>query len=220
MTADFKTDGTRDRTTIDWPALLAAHPPLARLPQALRAAARRLARERDAPLFRQGQRPQAMYYLLEGELRLLRHGADGGALILQRAQGGFVAEASLDARIYHCDAVAASAIQALRLPLSAFRAALAQDAAFNRAWIGHLSAELRRVRAQAERLALPGAADRVLHYLQTEGHGGQITLDTSRKAWAAELGLTHECLYRTLRGLREAGRVCIAGRHISLRPPP
>lgn len=201
--------------SLDWRALTDAQPALAALPASLRAAARVQPFAARQTLYRQGQRPRAVLCVLEGEIRLVRRSPRGDEIILQRARGGFVAEASLDASAYHCDVVAAAAGRLLRFPSAVFRQALEHDAAFNRAWSGHLAQEIRRLRAQCERLGLNGAAARILHYLEAEGRDGAITLTQSRKAWAAELGLTHEVLYRTLRRLREDGTLRIDGDRIA-----
>ena len=70
-----------------------------------------------------------------------------------------------------------------------------------------LAAEVRKLRAQCERLSLRSAADRIAHYIEAEGRDGRLELRQTKKAWAAELGLTHEALYRALTGLQRAGRI-------------
>lgn len=187
------------------------------IPPRLRETARLRPFASGETLFRQGDRPRSMLYVLSGEIRLLRRSAAGSEMIVQRSRSGFVAEASLDAAAYHCDIVGASAGRLLAFPRSAFQAALENDAAFNRAWMQLLAGEVRRLRARSERLSLKGAAERVMHYLETEGVGGAVSLSQSRKAWAAELGLSHEALYRTLRELRERGRLHIDGPRIVLK---
>ncbi len=154
--------------------------------------------------------------MLCGEIRLLRRSAAGAEMIVQRSRGGFVAEASLDSAVYHCDIVGASDGRLLTFPRTAFQAALESDATFNRAWIRLLAGEVRRLRARSERLSLKSAAERVIHYLETEGIEGAVILSQSRKAWAAELGLSHEALYRTLRQLQDSDRVHIDGQRIAL----
>lgn len=205
--------------SLDWPALARRHPELALLPVALRASTTvGVFRTGDA-VFRAGARPQVIHYLLVGEVRLVRRSRSGGEVILQRARRGFFAEASLESGKYHCDAVAAQPSEVLRIPLIAARAALEDDPAFRRAWIAHLTRELRRSRAQGERLALKGAAERILHYIESEGTDGVLMLATSRKAWAAELGLTHETLYRTLARLETEGRISRRGPVLRLAKP-
>ena len=72
----------------------------------------------------------------------------GGEIVLQRSRGGFIAEASLDAKPTIA-MVAATDGRLLQFPRSAFQAALENDRAFNRAWIRLLGWEVRRVRAKA-----------------------------------------------------------------------
>ncbi len=74
--------------------------------------------------------------------------------------------------------------------------------------------ELRRARAQSERLGLRSAKDRVLHYLETEGQSGRVRLAQSKKAWASELGLSHEALYRTLSEMQKSGQIAVDGRSV------
>jgi CRP/FNR family transcriptional regulator, dissimilatory nitrate respiration regulator len=62
-----------------------------------------------------------------------------------------------------------------------------------------------RLRAQSERLKLNSAADRIVHYIEIEGSDRKITRHGTKKMWAAELGLSHETLYRTLRQLIDSG---------------
>jgi len=204
----------------DWNTLVAQHPPLAILPAGLRDAAWVRPFTRGEILFRQGDTPQAMAYVVAGEVRLLRRSPSGAELILQRSRGGFIAEASLDAPVYHYDIVGADDGRLLMLPRNACQSALERDPDFNRAWIRLLAAEVRRLRARCERLSLNTAAERVLHYLETEGVDGVVLLGQTRKAWAAELGLSHEALYRVLRKLQQTGDVQIDGARIALSAAP
>ena len=204
---------------IDWPALAAEHPELAHIPPALREAARLTECLAGATLFRQGGRPKAMYFVLDGEVRLLRRTRGGAEVVLQRSRGGFFAEASLDSKAYHCDAVAAAACRLLAFPMDAYREALDRDAAFRNAWMALLAREVRRLRARCERLSLHGAADRIRHAIESEGTSGTLILVQSRKAWAAELGLSHEALYRALARLQAEGGLVVEGERLTLRQP-
>lgn len=146
-----------------------------------------------------------MYYVLAGEVRLVRCGRDGQTFILQRVRRGWVAEASLLARSYGCDLEAAAGTTLLRVPADALREALEVSADFRRYWIRSLSVEVRRLRSACERLGLRKAEERVLHAIETEGTGGTLRLTGTLKNWAAELGITHEALYRALARLESAG---------------
>lgn len=203
----------------DWPALASDHPELAHIPAALRDAARLRELAAGVTLFRQGERPKAMYCVLDGEVRLLRRSREGGEVVLQRSRGGFFAEASLESKAYHCDTEATADSRLLCFPMKAFREALEGDAAFRSAWMAQLAREVRRLRARCERLSLHGAEARILHAIASEGTAGTLVLAQSRKAWAAELGLTHEALYRTLARLQAAGALAVDGSRLTLRQP-
>lgn len=182
---------------------------LAILPALLRAAGTELRLRKGAMLFRQGGRPRSRYCVLSGEVRLIRTASHGAEIVLQRATSGFVAEASLDHGAYHCDALAVRDATLLGFPRNEFQRALSSET-FRMAWIRYVGAQLRRSRLQCERLLLRSARERVLHFLQTENRDGVLDLavtNLTKKSWAAELGLTHEALYRTLRAMADAGDI-------------
>ena len=199
-----------------------AHPALAALPARLRAQAVPIAAAAGQTVFRRGARPGRMLLVLEGEVRLVRISPGGAEIVLQRASSGFLAEASLEAARYHCDAIAAADSRLLAFPIGPFRDALRRDEAFRTFWIARLAREVRVLRSQNERLSLRSAAERIEHYIEAEGEQGRLELKRSRKAWAAELGLTHEVLYRTLAGLQRSGRLAVAqsGRALVLTLKP
>lgn len=201
----------KSNAALDWPAIEEAQPAAALIPSGLRAQARLAEPQAGETLFRAGDPVRSVHLVISGEARLIRRDRDGGEVILQRSRGGFIAEASLDSRSYHCDALASEPTAILAFPAGAFRAALESDSAFRRAWQSHLAKEVRKLRAQCERLCLRSAADRINHYIQSEGVGGVLTLTQSRKSWAAELGLSHEALYRTLRSMRDDGSLAVDG---------
>jgi CRP-like cAMP-binding protein len=199
---------------VDWSAIQRKVPLLAALAESARASARL---EEHAPgelLFRAGTAPSAMFVVLSGEVRLVRGSRSGGEIVLQRARQGVLAEASLDQSVYHCDAVASAQSRLLRIPRPILREALKNDR-FATAWRTELTRELRRLRAQCERLSLKTAHERVVHYIETEGENGVLALGQSKKQWAAELGLTHEALYRSLAQMK-AGLIRPQGRMIRL----
>lgn len=202
---------------LDWTALLAMQPALGCIPHALRSSARQVKAEAGQVLFRVGDPVRQVFLVVAGEARLFRFSSNGTEVVLQRARGGFFAEASLDSRRYHCEAVASVASTLWAFPATLFRQRLEESAAFRRAWQSLLAQEIRRLRAQCERLSLNGAADRVIHYIECEGIDGEVMLHQSRKSWAAELGLSHEALYRTLRNMQHGGILHVNGARLALR---
>lgn len=201
---------------MDWQALTASQPSLAQIPPQLRILAECLEIDAGKTLFRIGDRVHSVFAVIAGEVRLIRRNHNGAEVILQRSRGGFFAEASLGNKAYHCDAVATAKGAALRFPAQPFRAALDEDVGFRDAWMSHLAREVRKLRTQCERLSLHNAADRIIHYIESEGTDGAVTLNQPRKAWAAELGLTHEALYRSLSRLQGDGTLSIDGNQIAI----
>ena len=202
---------------MDWHALIASHPALEAIPPELREAAVCYSTTPGETLFRLGDAVHGMFCVVSGEVRLIRRARDGAEIVLQRSRTGFFAEASLGEKAYHCDAVVAEAGMVLRFPVAAFRTALHRNVTFRESWLAHLAREVRKLRAQCERLSLKSAPQRIIHYIEAEGTQGSVTLVQSRKAWAAELGITHEALYRTLRRLQEDNILQTDGRRITLR---
>jgi CRP-like cAMP-binding protein len=201
---------------IDWNAAIQILPLLKDLPASLREVVGLQHFSAGETLHRRGEHPAAMLCVLAGELRLVRHGVDGEERVMQRKRNGFVAEASMESDAYHWDIVATADGNLLRIPIPAFRAALEEAPDFRRAWLQSLTREVRALRAQSERLRLNSAAERILHYIETEGSEGAVILLQTRKAWAAELGLSHEALYRALRRLREEGVLRDGGTRIEI----
>ncbi len=161
-------------------------------------------------LFRAGTATQAVYFVVSGAVRLVRHGRDGEEVMLHEARAGeFFAEASLDSARYHCDAVVSEGGELLKVPTRALRHLLDTDGAFALAWVQLLSRQLRSARIRVERLSLKGASERVRHLLHTEGQGRRCELHWpgSLKDMARHLGLTHEALYRTLAAMVKDGLI-------------
>ena len=154
--------GTSARALADWPAELACLGVRSTLAA-------------GTSLFLRGSVPRQVFWLETGEIQLQRASSEGRHVIVQRVRAGFVAEASLQAACYHCDAVAAAASTVWRFP-----------------------------------------RDRVVHAIETDGADGTLALESTRRAWAAELGLTPEALYRTLAQLQRSGRLRIQRNTLTL----
>ncbi|MFC5302312.1 Crp/Fnr family transcriptional regulator [Azospira restricta] len=176
------------------------------LPPALAALARTQPFARGETLFRRGQRPTRMLFVAAGEVHLLRHGLHGQPVVFQRSgAGSFLAEPSIDSARYHCDALAVRAGRACVFPLADFRGALDADPDFAARWRLFLAREIRRLRARAERLAMRSVRERLVHYIECEGEDGTLAWPGELKPLAAELGVTHEALYRALARLAADG---------------
>lgn len=168
--------------------------------------------EKNELVFKADSPAAAVFRVQEGEVHLVRHAPDGGAVVIHRARpGDFFAEASLFSRRYHCDAVSVQPSTCLRLPADALRQALQQDPALALEWIAALSGNLRRQRSALECMALKGTRARIVHYLVDRGDQGRLTLDQPLIEWSRELEVSHEALYRTLAAMEKEGSLARDG---------
>lgn len=177
------------------------------LPSALHALCVGALYHRQDTLFLTGQKPQWMFFVVQGEVTLERAGLQGEPVIIQRTRQGFVSEASLKVARYHCDARALVDTQIIKLPAQALADAMDQDPAFAARWIDMLNSEVRRLRLHLERLRIKSVQDRLLHLIQTEGQNGHYAVPSGLKTLAAELGVTHEALYRAIATLQKSGQL-------------
>lgn len=151
--------------------------------------------EQGAALFRRGDPVRSMFFVRSGAVALERPLADGTALTLHIAKAGHaLAEASLFATAYHCDAIARSPAQIaiLRRPdfLEALRAR--PDAALG--LIKTQAEELQAQRARIEILRLRRVADKLDVWLDLFGA-------PPKGEWvrvAEEIGVSQPALYREL----------------------
>ena len=154
-------------------------------------------------LFRQGDPVSSMFEVATGRVRLTRHGPDGRPAVLGRAgPGDLVAEASLFADVYGCDAVAEEHGAVLVTDRAALRRRLAGDPAALLALLERTAREVHALRARLELMSLPRVAGRLDAWLALTGGPEERTW----KDVATEIGVSPEALYRELARRRAAGR--------------
>jgi len=178
--------------------------------------------EKGETLFLQGDRAVAVFSVVRGRLRLVRHAADGASVTLHVARAGETfAEAALFSRVYHCDAVAETAARVLVHPKPAALDVLRRDAKRAKQFMAALAAQVIRLRAQLELRNIRSARERVLQYLALAiGPGGRdLVLDRPLKDLAREIGLSHEAFYRVLRDLERDGLIARREKTIRLTAP-
>lgn len=184
--------------------------------------ARRLRLEAGETLFLRGDRPWAMFGVLDGTLRLSRSAFDGTPLTLHVAERGtFLAEASLYAEVYHCDCAASvpsTVLAFARVPLLAL---LREDAGVAEHFFRMMARQVQSLRAQVEIRNIKGAADRLMAALVLRAPEDRAPFAPAEtwKAFAAQIGLTHEALYRALRRLEDQGALSREGRCVRLVDP-
>ena len=179
------------------------------LKERLGAAARAIDLKAGETLFRQGDAARGLYLLETGRVRLVRHTPDGHQVPLHTVQPGeSFAEASLFAREYHCDCVCLATARVILLPARQVIGLLREgdDAAL--ALVARLASHVRDLRARAELRAIRDVRLRLLAALRMRmDETGRVRLQGSLKALAAELGMAHETLYRTLAALQRDGHL-------------
>jgi CRP-like cAMP-binding protein len=190
------------------------------LPVAIRQ--RSTTRDLDAgeTLFRQGHKASAIFEVEQGRLRLIRHTIDSHPIVLHTArEGQLFAEAALFAAAYHCDAVAAIASRVRVYPKRELLTALRSDPAIAERFMAVLAHQIHALRARLEERNIRSARKRVLHHvaLAAGKDGRTMRLEGTLMNLAAELGLAHEVLYRTLADLEKAGVIARTGSAIILR---
>lgn len=161
-------------------------------------------------LFHQGDPARAIFEVLSGRVLLVRHTVAGQRVLLHNARpGDLLAEGALFAEAYHCDAAAAVVSEVRVLPRPALLDALRQNPALALGLAGTLAHQVQALRGGLALRDLRPAGERVLAALALRAgpDGRSVRLPGTLMEFAAEIGLTHEALYRTLAALVREGRV-------------
>lgn len=147
-------------------------------------------------LFHQGDPVRHMFWVVSGEVQLIRRQDQGQSIILQRGTPGTIlAEAFLFADCYHCDAVVLQDSSIRRYSREAVLRKFETDASFARQWAAHLSQEIRTARFKAELLSHRKIVDRLDLWI---AHHGQLPEKGAWKRVAAEIGASPEAFYRVM----------------------
>jgi len=161
-------------------------------------------------LFRQGDAAAAIFRVEQGLVRLERKTVDGRLLVLHSARAGDpLAEASMFAGRYHCDAVAAEACVIAVYRNADVLAAFRRDPAAAEGLLSHLSRQVQALRFQLELRNVRSASARLLLYLEARAgpSAATVALGGQLQHLAAELGLTREALYRAFANLERRGLI-------------
>jgi CRP/FNR family transcriptional regulator, dissimilatory nitrate respiration regulator len=143
-------------------------------------------------------------------VRMARVDRSGHEIILYVAgPGETLAEASLFSPAYHCDAIASTDALVRIYPKAAMLAAFDKDPKAAQAFSATLARQVMNLRTRIEQRNIRSARERVRHYLSVNAgaDGRSVDLQGTLKDLAAELGLTHEALYRTLAKLERSGEI-------------
>ena len=162
---------------------------------------------RGQVLFRQNQPAAGPYFVVQGEVELVRHTKAGRQVTLFRATSGeTVAEASLFSKHYHCDCVAKTDSSVIRLKKSAILDAIERRPEFALALLKRLAGDVQDYRRRLEIMAITSAEDRVLAALEEFGQPKTVM------QFAQSVSLSHEATYRALSSLVTSGKAERIGR--------
>jgi CRP/FNR family transcriptional regulator, dissimilatory nitrate respiration regulator len=192
------------------------------LPAAVRAAATDRKLKAGEALFRLGDKTAGLWEVIAGRVRLARVDRAGHEIVLHVAgPGETLAEASLFSPSYHCDAIASTDALVRIYPKAAVLAAFEHDRKAAQAFTATLARQVMNLRTRIEQRNIRSARERVRHFLalNADGDGRTVALRGTLKDLAAELGLTHEALYRTLARLERSGEIKRTKGKITLARP-
>jgi CRP-like cAMP-binding protein len=160
-------------------------------------------------LFRKGDATIGIFYVTEGRLRMQRVTPDGGTVTQHVARPGeMFAEASLFSERYQCDVVAEMDSMVWLYPKNELTQRLRGDLESLWSLTAGLARNLHGLRQRYELKQIRSASQRVLQLLRLHcDEAGVYSTTGVLKDMAAELGLTHEALYRALAKLEREGRV-------------
>ena len=148
-------------------------------------------------LFARGDTVDTMFFVASGRVDLTRYHTNGNSIVLQSASGPSVlAEASLYADTYHCDAYLAEQSAIQHVSKMWFTSLLSGDPQLAGLWARHLAGEVQSARHQCEILSCKTVAERLDAFLVLEDH-----ILPPRGRWkdiADRIGVSREALYREL----------------------
>lgn len=153
--------------------------------------------EQGQTLFRRKDPVLRMFRVEEGEIHLVRYQKSGQALTLQRAnRQAVVADASLFAKEYHCDAMAQvdTVVSSVRVP--EFKDFLRANSEASLSWMIHLGRTAQDARFRAEMISLRTVDERLSAWI--DWHQSDLPQKGQWRSLAEELGVSSEALYRTL----------------------
>jgi CRP-like cAMP-binding protein len=194
--------GTDVMTTTDW------------LSASIRAATTERRLKPGQVLFHAGSKATGFYEVISGAVRLARVDPSGREAVLQLAVAGdSLAEASLFSQTYHCDAIATTESVVRLYPKPVVLAELERDPKVAKLFAAMLARQVMMLRTRLERRNIHSARDRIRHFLtiNVAADGQTVTLPGTLKELAADLGLTHEALYRTLALMEAEGEITRTG---------
>ena len=189
------------------------------MPAAIRAVAFERKLKAGEALFRLGDKATGFYEVVSGRVRRVRVDRVGRETVLHVAgPAETLAEDSLFSGHYHCDAVANTDATVRVYPKRQVVSAFEKDPKALKTFTAMLAHQVMSLRARLQQRNIRSARERVRQFLALNigPDGRSVELHGTLKDLAAEIGLTHEALYRALAALERAGEIKRGGNRIML----
>lgn len=174
-------------------------------------------------LFHQGDKPQALYLLVQGQLKLYRTSAEGNEVIIELLDAGMTfgeTRLFLEDPLFHISCAALTDAEVAAVDLPTMRAALHDSVETCLLLLRRISERAERHVLDIDRLALQNATCRLASYLlsQLPPNRNEVLLKVPRGVLATRLGIRAETLSRALKELKSEGMIS-ADRSKLLRVP-
>ena len=201
------------RATLTLPALAGLADPVAR--RVVDAAVVRRY-PRHAVLFRAGDAPAALYFVLAGRVRVARRPSHGSSVLHFEEAGGVLGEIPVfGGGPYPATATAAEPVRCAVLSAAVVERLLREEPEFARFALLRIARRARVVLQRLDELSSYTVTARLASHLlaiaRAQGSDA-LTLGTSQASLADRLGTAREVLVRSLRALCDAGAIRRAGR--------
>lgn len=174
---------------------------------------------RHEMIVNRGDRPDGMYVVMAGEIKLLLVSASGAERIVRLVRAGetFCEEAVLTDAEYVLAARASRNSQVVYLPRAAIQSVMARHTKFAEVMIKLLSRRMHELLIDMELCEQRSSAQRVAHYLvQHANHdrgATEVRLSSAKQVIASQLNMTPESFSRVLRRLKHDGFILPRGRY-------
>ena len=148
-------------------------------------------------LFHQEEAVRSIFILTSGSINLCRKSRSGQELILSKSHAtAFIAEASIYATYYHCDAVCSETATIVGVRKNHFQNLLRNHVRINELWSSFLARELQISRMRCQLLSQNTVRERLDIWL--EWNEEILPPKGQWKSLALEIGVSPEALYREL----------------------
>lgn len=197
-----------------------------REPQRARLAAMAITKrlEPEQVLFHEGDPCSGFYVVTEGAIQLTRMSEVPGAhptLAVILPPQSFAEAAMFGEEDFPATATALKPTTVVHFPKGAFIGAMREEPDLALAIVHAQAVWLRMLTQKIQQLTTSDSTERLVQWLEHHlPKEGALKLPITKKALAAQLGMTPETLSRSLRGLQDEGRLVVEGSQMRRGPRP